>query len=691
MKRSLLSLGMVLFLAGMSFGQLSVTSTSTNFTINFDATVSGVNNGVFNGNGFAPAPSAGQLDSDAWEFSGMSGASLSFGGTATSNDAARGSSSGGVSTGGFYAFEVSSSNFTVGVQPGGSDFTPGDLTLIVTNNTGSTVTSIDVSYNVYAFNDQPRANSFTFSHSADDVSYTDVSGLDFTSTEAADSPASWSSNARSTTISGLSLADGSSYYLRWSSDDVSGGGSRDEFALDDIVVNMAGAAASIPDLTLSGSEGWRLIASPVSTLTLNDVLGGLWTQGFTGADATAGASNVYTYDETDTDADADSGFVSVTDQSSTMGSADGYAVYVFQDDDFGTGGIQGDFPKTISFSGTAPSADVAKSFSFTSSGSASEDGWNLSGNPFGAATNVDDLNFASFADLNNFVYVYRNGAYASLDASGTVTTDTVAVGEGFFVKVDAAVSYTFPVASAPKSRVFENRNIKFALTHGDFANSATVRFHEMGAFGQENFDAYYLGSLDASYVGLYSVEDDIRLQVNSFPFDLDQELSVPLTIDGTETGTFELSWEAPTNFPSDWSLTLVDTQSDTELDLTTESSYTFEVSDIVDNRFNLVVTPAQTTVSNEEEVTVERFALDQNYPNPFNPTTNIRYTVPNSGLVNVSIYNVMGQKVATLVNTTQSAGTYTATWNAASSASGIYYYRLESAGQSITRQMTLIK
>ncbi len=85
------------------------------------------------------------------------------------------------------------------------------------------------------------------------------------------------------------------------------------------------------------------------------------------------------------------------------------------------------------------------------------------------------------------------------------------------------------------------------------------------------------------------------------------------------------------------------------------------------------------------------FGLDQNYPNPFNPSTTINYSIKEAGAVTINVYNAMGQKVATLVNEMKTVGNYTARWNAASHASGMYYYRLEANGQAITQKMTLIK
>lgn len=192
----------------------------------------------FVGTGFNTPPAAGQLDSDLWRVRGLSDGGGTFGGTHDMGDFARGTDPNGVTTGGVYAFEIAPGNMTLGVQPIGADFTPGDFTLRVTNNTGSTINNLYVSYDVVVYNDQNRANSFNFSYSTDDISYTPVPALDFTSTELADMTPTWVTTNQSTTITGLTLADGAFFYLQWTGDDVSGGGSRDQFALDNIEVRV---------------------------------------------------------------------------------------------------------------------------------------------------------------------------------------------------------------------------------------------------------------------------------------------------------------------------------------------------------------------------------------------------------------------------------------------------------------------
>jgi hypothetical protein len=83
--------------------------------------------------------------------------------------------------------------------------------------------------------------------------------------------------------------------------------------------------------------------------------------------------------------------------------------------------------------------------------------------------------------------------------------------------------------------------------------------------------------------------------------------------------------------------------------------------------------------------------LYQNYPNPFNPVTMINYQLPMASKVELSIYNLLGQEVATLVNERQQAGYHIVEWDASGIASGVYYYRLEAGNFIETRKMIYLK
>ncbi len=85
------------------------------------------------------------------------------------------------------------------------------------------------------------------------------------------------------------------------------------------------------------------------------------------------------------------------------------------------------------------------------------------------------------------------------------------------------------------------------------------------------------------------------------------------------------------------------------------------------------------------------FSLSQNYPNPFNPSTTIKFSTSESGSVSLKVYNLLGQQVRTLINGFVEAGTHAVKFNAEGLHSGLYFYKLESAGFSQVKKMTLLK
>jgi len=87
----------------------------------------------------------------------------------------------------------------------------------------------------------------------------------------------------------------------------------------------------------------------------------------------------------------------------------------------------------------------------------------------------------------------------------------------------------------------------------------------------------------------------------------------------------------------------------------------------------------------------EDFKLFQNYPNPFNPVTNIKFDIPKSTFVELTVYNLLGSKVEVLVSRVLESGNYTVDWDASKYSSGIYFYKLSADNFVQTRKMTLIK
>ena len=103
-----------------------------------------------------------------------------------------------------------------------------------------------------------------------------------------------------------------------------------------------------------------------------------------------------------------------------------------------------------------------------------------------------------------------------------------------------------------------------------------------------------------------------------------------------------------------------------------------------------------TSLSIEYKIMPKEFALHQNYPNPFNPITSLRYDLPNDGLVNITIYDMMGRIVKTLVNSSQTAGFKIVQWGATNNknepvSAGLYLYTIQVGEFRQAKKMVLLK
>lgn len=107
--------------------------------------------------------------------------------------------------------------------------------------------------------------------------------------------------------------------------------------------------------------------------------------------------------------------------------------------------------------------------------------------------------------------------------------------------------------------------------------------------------------------------------------------------------------------------------------------------------FSVFVHKSPTAITQAETDVPDKFVLKQNYPNPFNPSTMINYQLPMINEVELSIYNILGQKVTTLVSEKQSPGYYQVEWDASNYASGIYYYMITAGEFRAIRKMILLQ
>ena len=186
---------------------------------------------AFRGTGFAVEPAPGQLDADLWSVTGFNAEA----------DLARGVSDGqGERTGGVYAVERGPGDYGLLIQPGGSDFTPGALTLSL-NAGAEALEAVTLSFERLVLNDQPRGNAFDLSVSIDGTTFVTLDA--FTSGEDADEAGL---TGQVVTISLPDIPAGADFFLRWTGADAGGSGARDEFGIDAVVIEAAAGDAPPP-------------------------------------------------------------------------------------------------------------------------------------------------------------------------------------------------------------------------------------------------------------------------------------------------------------------------------------------------------------------------------------------------------------------------------------------------------------
>jgi ligand-binding sensor domain-containing protein len=229
-----------------------------------------------------------------------------------------------------------------------------------------------------------------------------------------------------------------------------------------------------------------------------------------------------------------------------------------------------------------------------------------------------------------------------------------------------------------------------SIDGGTFWNQTGVNspfiFYSVKAMGIDNAGRIFAGT-DTS--GAYYT-DDSGIDWNPIPSINGKSISC-LLVDSSEyfAGTLDrgvfastdggLSWQSVNSNLMDSSVASLAFDQDGYLYAATDSGIFKSNTSIV------------TDVHETEDRTPLSFSLYQNYPNPFNPSTVIRYQLSSRGFVTLTIYDVLGREVRTLVNDVQQQGSYTVTFNANGLSSGLYFYRLAANNKIETKKMMLIK
>ena len=483
-------------------------------------------------------------------------------------------------------------------------------------------------------------------------------------------------------------------------------------------------------------EGWRMLGAPVSGATYANLLDGLWTQGFPGASFAGGVSNVYWYNEAQREFTVPAAASNIVGSSSDAGfnnAGRGFVAYIYEDDF--NDGTSTEWPKGISISGLPYSGDSSVSFSNTVLPGDDEQGWHIASNPYrfpiswtsmvadNALENMLPILLVFDANANSGDGGYRvNYGFNFPNLPGTIAHDgIIAPFQAFWVRTDG----TEPVGSI-------NFNESFEATGGTLFDTPELpQFLALSVEGQ---------NLEASAIMIF--RDALELSTNKpVPFSpekirfgflregnqqpdifrsmevaLGDERIIPLDFAAVNSGTFVIKLDENEFSPLETMVTLRDHLTGAEHHLSPDNPYTFiydAQQELASNkegfnpktalmdskslllesehRFELHIQLGNATSTEPVSELPKVVALDQNYPNPFNPTTQIQYALPESGSVRLDVFNVMGQRVATLVNDQKPAGYHTVTFDARRLASGTYVYRLQMGNHVITKKLLLIK
>jgi F5/8 type C domain/Secretion system C-terminal sorting domain len=109
------------------------------------------------------------------------------------------------------------------------------------------------------------------------------------------------------------------------------------------------------------------------------------------------------------------------------------------------------------------------------------------------------------------------------------------------------------------------------------------------------------------------------------------------------------------------------------------------------NEIEIYGVPNITGITGNNSLIPSEYSLFQNYPNPFNPSTTIRFTIPKASYVNLTVFNILGQRVEAILNKELSAGTYNITFDASKYSSGVYFYTLKTGDYLLTKKMILLR
>jgi len=474
-----------------------------------------------------------------------------------------------------------------------------------------------------------------------------------------------------------------------------------------------------------GNAGWRMLSAPVTGFEPSD-LEGAPVQGLANGPDESSEPNMFVYDLQTTPDFRAPGF------NETLPGATGFILFFFDNSINNSTPL----PNNLQAPGVEPDANVSNNLN--------DNGFTLVGNPF--AANLDLSNgITADAQVQNTLHIWDpdNNTYVNSFSIGD--SKVLAEWQGFFIETTGSnQSVTFETAgktsSTPDAEIFaapdspflvsreNNRAINFELEgpENNFDKSIQICFDEKSIKGWDRNDAGKLKPLSTNYTTLSihgtSNQEGKLLSKDCRSFAIDKPQEFMMQHDAVNlSGKFTLRWPELANIPDDWALELEYLKNGEVIDLHKSRVFEFtsnatkatsqsgklqkgpvtipggngiETMQLANEAtFRLTVTPSvlvDVDDSNGADIP-NQFQLAQNFPNPFNPSTQIQFDLPQQADVTLTVYDVTGREVATLVNQPMAAGKHQVTFSAEGLSSGVYIYRLDTAELSITKKMTVIK
>jgi hypothetical protein len=381
------------------------------------------------------------------------------------------------------------------------------------------------------------------------------------------------------------------------------------------------------------------------------------------------------------------------------------------------------WPKVIQSNRKPNLADVDISLTKTF-GIADSVSFSLIGNPYPFEVDWEaTLTFAS-ENIDPFYYVWdaSNNRYQFYGAGISINGGTNAIKpyQGFWAGTTvetSPLSFKKDTRIQPVGGEKQSTSGRLALEVFDGKNSEQTRIQVVEPKARE-LKALQLAPLSADYTMIYSRGADGRqYDVQTVKSDVNQ-VEIPIRIASTGFDSLVIRWPELTQMPNNWEVILVDEASGKVINLLEQTEYvivgalakavgikqdsTFvptlsgkmgatEQQGVQYFNFVLKMGIGVSTSIESETLLPQELTLAQNYPNPFNPSTQIRFGLPQSGQVNLTLFDVTGRKVTELMNDVKNAGWHELRFDASRLSSGIYFYQIRTAQGTLTKKMMLVK